>query len=643
MKSNNIVIVLILVCILMVANQELKGDGFSSEVISEEKIRFSADELLSEWVDSLLTYQIKHNNPSLNGGLLCPACARVHGRCGDAVLPLMYMAKHTRDKKYIQAAKQLMQWMDNVRMPDGSWMNDVHVSDWNGTTVFMAISLAETLKHYGDLLDDSTRGVWRRQLLGAGEFIYKNDFIYSRKRSNMRNMNVNYSASAVYALYLLGKEFNRQDFMEKSVEIAQDLGAWFTENEHFLYGEGPEVKKKTKNGCLPVDLLYNVEESLPNLAFYAIHSDDKKLLNLVTSSILTHLEFMLPDGAWDNSWGTRSFKWTYWGGRTSDGFMAGFYALADKNPVLLEAIARNLNLLKQSTSRGILQGGAHYVSCHQESCIHHTFGHAKTLASLLSNENLLQKTYKTQPLPRDIEYGVKFFKDIRTWLIAVGDWRGTVTGYDAEYKVKGTHPMGGVLSLLWHKSTGPLFAAGMNSYSLIEAPNMQADNQKYKMASTPRIEYVQNDTLFSNMDDLNTQILYNKAQHEYIFNVQTHLTDKNQKESRFGNEKINLRYTFTKEKIIIQCHLPSNMKNKPVTLILPLIADVNEQEKLISSDQLQIKKENATILIQTNMPVKISSTNNGRILNMVPGFAFIPVKCSADKDGFIEATISVIQ
>ena len=42
----------------------------------------------------------------------------------------------------------------------------------------------------------------------------------------------------------------------------------------------------------------------------------------------THLEFMLPDGAWDNSWGTRSFKWTYWGGRTSDGFMGGYYLMA---------------------------------------------------------------------------------------------------------------------------------------------------------------------------------------------------------------------------------------------------------------------------------------------------------------------------
>ena len=31
-----------------------------------------------------------------------------------------------------------------------------------------------------------------------------------------------------------------------------------------------------------------------------------------------HLEFMLPDGAWDNSWGTRSFKWTYWGVKSSN-------------------------------------------------------------------------------------------------------------------------------------------------------------------------------------------------------------------------------------------------------------------------------------------------------------------------------------
>lgn len=76
-----------------------------------------------------------------------------------------------------------------------------------------------------------------------------------------------------------------------------------------------------KNGCLPVDLGYNIEESLPNLAYYALMADNQELLAIVERSMNTHLEFMLPDGAWDNSWGTRSFKWTYWGGRTSDGFM----------------------------------------------------------------------------------------------------------------------------------------------------------------------------------------------------------------------------------------------------------------------------------------------------------------------------------
>lgn len=90
-----------------------------------------------------------------------------------------------------------------------------------------------------------------------------------------------------------------------------------------------------------------------------------------------------------------------------------------------------------------------------------------------------------EKLPRDSVYGVKHFKDIRTWLLSQGDWRATFTGYDAEYKVKGTHPMGGALSLLWHAQAGPIFAATMNRYKLIEAPNMQDNVRKYLMGGTP--------------------------------------------------------------------------------------------------------------------------------------------------------------
>ena len=66
----------------------------------DSSIQAEADELLAEWVETLLTYQVSHKNASLDGGLLCPACARVHGRCGDAVLPLMYIAEKTFNYKY---------------------------------------------------------------------------------------------------------------------------------------------------------------------------------------------------------------------------------------------------------------------------------------------------------------------------------------------------------------------------------------------------------------------------------------------------------------------------------------------------------------------------------------------------------------
>ena len=125
-----------------------------------------------------------------------------------------------------------------------------------------------------------------------------------------------------------------------------------------MYGEGPNIASETPNGCRPVDLLYNVEESLPNMAYYAVMANDMELFSLVERSMETHLEFMLPDGAWDNSWGTRSFKWTYWGGRTSDGFMGGYYLMAAaRHPECLEAIRRNIRLLSKATHGGLLYGG----------------------------------------------------------------------------------------------------------------------------------------------------------------------------------------------------------------------------------------------------------------------------------------------
>ena len=607
-----------------------------SETPSNNLLHNEAIGLLTEWMDAFLNYQCDHPDPAINGGILCPACARMHGRIGDAVLPLMYLADKTGNPKYLNGAKQLMAWMENVHRPDGSWMNDVHVSDWNGTTVFASIALYEALRHHGHLLDDSTRNHWKQQLLQAGEFMMKNPFIYSRKREGMRNMNVNYSASATYALYAIGEWFDRPDFKQEAQEIAAGLKSYFTKNEGFLYGEGPNIYSPTPNGCFPIDLLYNVEESLPNMAYYATMAGDKELLSLVERSMSTHLEFMLPDGAWDNSWGTRSFKWTYWGGRTSDGFMGGYYALATRHPEYVEAILRNVRLLKKATCNGLLHGGMHYSASGIPPCIHHTFGHAKALASFLDLP--LVQTAASGTLPRDAAYGTKYFKDIHTWLLSYGDWRSTLTGYDAEYKVKGTHPMGGALSMLWHAQAGPVFAATMNKYTLIEAPNMQSNTRKYLTGGTPRMELVQEGVTYSNLDDLHTDITCHTEKKSCTFTVHTHLVDLNQQAPPQGETALTLNYTYSEQGVGIrmeQC-------GEGIRLILPVIASPEEKVEF-SSRKLCIERNGGTLYItceEGNMEVG-PTDEDGRVFNPVPGFAFIPLQISPDvKEKKIHINIS---
>jgi len=79
-------------------------------------------------------------------------------------------------------------------------------------------------------------------------------------------------------------------------------------------------------------------------------ADDMELFSLVERSMETPLDFMLPNSAGDTLWGTPSCKWTYWGGRTNDGFMGGYYLMAAaRHPECLEAFPRHTCLLSKAT------------------------------------------------------------------------------------------------------------------------------------------------------------------------------------------------------------------------------------------------------------------------------------------------------
>lgn len=121
--------------------------------ITKNELQSKIFHLLQAWCDELIHLQISMpGNTDFDGAILCPACKVIHGRCHDAVYPMMYMADATGDQKYLDAAKKLFRWGENMLCDDGGLYNDAQ-STWNGITVFNAVSLCDALKKHGHLLD----------------------------------------------------------------------------------------------------------------------------------------------------------------------------------------------------------------------------------------------------------------------------------------------------------------------------------------------------------------------------------------------------------------------------------------------------------------------------------------------------------
>ena len=97
-------------------------------------------DLLKEWCDRLLSLQVtEFQEKEFYGGIMCPSCGRIHGRCADAIYPMMTMADITKDEKYVTCAKRLFRWSDNLYRKEGCYYNDTN-SDWRGITVFSSFS-----------------------------------------------------------------------------------------------------------------------------------------------------------------------------------------------------------------------------------------------------------------------------------------------------------------------------------------------------------------------------------------------------------------------------------------------------------------------------------------------------------------------
>ncbi|KEZ94333.1 hypothetical protein [Nonlabens ulvanivorans] len=594
--------------------------------------------LLKRWSDGMLNVQI--NDPSnleVHGALGCPSCSHIHGRCMDAVYPFLYMADKTGDKKYIEGAKLVMTWAENnVSQENGAWTVIRNPKSWKGITIFGAIALAEALHYHGHVLDEDTRTAWTNRLDKAGQYIYDTftiDFT-----------NINYPGTAVYGLNLIGDVLNRTDFKVKSKTLASQVKDYFTPNEGLLFGECKKSSSKlSEKGLHGVDLGYNVEETLNSLVMYALKEKDEELLEILTKSLNSHLEFMLPDGAWDNSWGNRMYKWSYWGSRTCDGSQPAFGMMAHINPAFGTAAVKNTELLQRCTADGLIHGGLGFIEAGIPPCVHHTFTHAKPLAALLDHWDHLPEINANTSLPRATADGVTHFKDLDVFLFARGDWRGTVSAYDAEYHYKEDYRQasGGALGVLYHDKVGLLCAASMAEYALVEKNNQQVQPNK-DICLTPRVEVFKDDVWYTNLYDLPATVASEDTGDIIKIIADVKLKNVNRKEVEGTASAFDITYKCAVDKTEIKVTTKQDITAQ-TAFVLPIVSPNNEVVTHVSDSEITIQKPEAVVTIKANVPLKIKEMAGSRTFNMVPGVEAIPIEAYFDKETneVLEISVSV--
>ena len=440
-------------------------------------------DLLVEWCDALLRSQITDKKDEYFGGFRCESCGFPHGRADNAIYPFVFAYTVTKEDKYLAAAERLLSFRKKLTERSGAVRNDF-TSPWEGITAFSAIGLLKTLLYFGEVIPPALRKRIERCAIRSARWVHRHMGI-----GFPAYINYYCAASLVHALYA---EYRHDDaYAARARELLNYCLGLFTENG-LLAGEGKPHDDRSPKGCLPIDIGYVAEESMPCLIHAASILEEEESIRRLTEYARQQLDFFLPDGGWDNSFGVRNNKWTYYGSRTSDGCIGAFAELAGRDDLFAEAADRTYRLLRRCTHDGFLYGGVSYRENGQKPCVHHTFCHAVALTDAI-RAGIAEPTEKRM-LPCDGQgVGYKYYPELNTYKIRAGGYTATLTGYDYvthTYGKGAAHAGGGTLSLLYKEGTGVMIAGSVYDYQRTEKNNMQAPAGEKKHASLlVRAEY----------------------------------------------------------------------------------------------------------------------------------------------------------
>ncbi len=537
-----------------------------------------AKKLLKEWCDTLLSYQVETSTPYTNNALLCPACHVIHGRIADLCFPLTVLWAKTDDASYLEQADKLIDWSEyNLKSESGIWYNDVG-NRWFGTSAFSAMSMGEAIYHFGDVLPKKYKNKW------MAIFIRMADVFMTLDPDKKFRPVTNYYCGIATLLAMAWKLTDNAKYYEKS-KFWIDIALERFDGDGLLYGEGYPME--ANDGSHTVDMGYNLEESLPLMLRYAdLTGEYTELFRL---RLRNHLAFLLPDGAIDNSFGSRHNKWTYWGSRTSDGLIEGLALVLD-DPMFANACEKVLSLYEKCTHDGLLaMPMAHEAN--EPTCLHHTFAHAKALAALVCAKNITDAPRESLPFETN---KVKTYQNGKLVLVSNGSFRATVSAVNSGYLPDHTANAGGSLNLLYHKEYGVICAATSASYFPTEPLNQQylrnADQSPCMTA-----QFIVNGKMGCQETDVTLTV---------------------------NGTKISViaptwqaKYAVNESYVDIELKCKNGLYNLPIVCKKSSNVTVSEDKRIINIDEM--------LTVESDVPLLVDS--NKRIFNQVGGLLYLPI------------------
>lgn len=474
------------------------GSLFAALILSVSTLKAATVErayydALYRFCDALLTTQITAADAADRGALICPSVNPqphpLHSRAGEAVYPLAVAFRETHDVKYRDAAIALGDWMITKQQASGAWGEDWPKYDgWAGTTSDQLISLAGAYEIMGDALSPTQRSQWQRAMTLSADYIQR----------TFPAGNVNYQPTGAVALCFATRviEHPPESWRKKADQLIAITLAGINA-DGFITGEG--------NG---VDLGYNIAQTIGYLALYGRLTGDADLRRRAAELLRVHAQFVYPNGSVDNSWGTRSFKWTYESGtKTAPGVYFTFALLQDQDPAFARTGRLCFNYLVQHDLTHDLVSYGPHAERHASTevpCLYGTFARAQSIALAIAYAP--RAAAGTQPV--SMATSLKYFSTTKVALVRTETMTATVSGYGEIRRYgRGLVSRGGSLTNLWIQGFGENGFAETSSvtiYKREEAAHMPVENGLVPL--TPRVETTIDGSYYTNLFEHNPEM-----------------------------------------------------------------------------------------------------------------------------------------